>query len=77
MEDSRIEVLNQFFFDRFGVTLHNHEKFVGPESARFFSKDQKLRQADVVDFVYKTPIEEVSIFLSTKFCSDRLRLDSL
>ena len=58
--DQRPYKLDKFFFERFGATLQSHEKYTLP-GTKFFSPDgSQIKPSALVDYVYKTPIEEVS-----------------
>ena len=61
--DQRKAKLDKFFYTKFGATLKSHDLYL-QAGTKFFSPDgSQLKPAALVDFVYKTPIEEVSIDL--------------
>lgn len=57
--DPKVELVRNFFLERFGATLSSYDQYLA-QADRFFAPDGQLSATDLVDFVYRTPIEEVS-----------------
>ena len=57
--DPKVALVRNFFSERFGATLSSYDKYLA-QTDRFFTADGQLSATDLVDFVYRTPIEEVS-----------------
>jgi hypothetical protein len=57
--DPKVEMIRNFFSERFGATLSSYDQYLA-QADRFFASDGQLSATDLVDFVYRTPIEEVS-----------------
>ena len=55
----RIALLDTFFSVMFGATLSSHDKYL-EQAHLFFSSDGKqINQANLVDYVYNSPIEDL------------------
>lgn len=70
-----MSLLSDFFAERFGATLSNYDKYLA-QAERFISVDRKqLKPAEIVDFVYRTPIEELG--LQTSAYDEGTKLNSM